>query len=65
MQVYSKKTFDFGGFRIGKDEFGTLPDAVRKTPLFKWALADGSIREVSETKTKAEPKGGTGAGDSK
>jgi hypothetical protein len=58
MQVFSKKAFDFGGgIRIGKNQFGTLPDAVKKTQLYKWALADGSVRVITgEAKEEAKAK---------
>jgi hypothetical protein len=48
MQIFSGKSFDFGeGTRISKGEFKTVPDAVKKTRLFKWALKEGSVRIIT------------------
>jgi hypothetical protein len=56
MQVFSKRKFDFGipGARIGKGEFGYLPDATKKLKLFQLALEDGSIRLIEKEKAVEE-----------
>lgn len=40
-------------------EYETLPDWVKKDPMFQWAVADGSI-EVPKEKKPREEGGGTG-----